>query len=102
MRFKSGIMVGGIKPEMVVALMVIEPILEQYGQECVVTAVRDGKHSKNSKHYLGYAVDLRSWVLSRDNTASNCASAIQTALGGEYFVQAESDHIHAQFNGLPI
>lgn len=98
-RLKKGASIKGIQPEMLFALIVVSPIMFEYGQECVVTSGTDGKHSKNSKHYLGYAIDLRSWVLRDTSTEAHCAKDMQDALGAEFLVLVEGSHIHVQFNG---
>ncbi len=82
--------------QVVLALMIIKPILLEHGQELVVTSVSDGKHSRNSKHYIGQAFDIRTWNLDDREEATR---EIQDALGDEFYVKLETDHIHIQFNG---
>ena len=101
MKLKSGVKLGQIKPEIVAACLVIEPILKRHGQELIITSCRDGRHSKNSKHYLGYAIDIRIWDLQQHNEVEAVAILLQDALTDEYYVHVEPDHIHLQFNGLP-
>ena len=102
MKLKNGVKLGCISPEMIACCLVIEPILKNHGQELIITSCRDGKHSKNSKHYLGHAIDIRIWDLQRDNTVNAVALLLQDALTDEYYVHVEPDHIHIQFNGLAI
>ncbi len=94
---KSGVRVGGIRPEMVLAYLIAAPILVKHGQEAVITSCTDGKHSKTSRHYIGCAIDLRTRDMD-DVTADKAALAIANALGGEYYVAFEKNHIHLQFN----
>lgn len=101
MKLKSGVRVGHMQPPVMLAFYIIEPLLEKYGQELVITSICDGKHSTNSKHYLGYAFDMRTWQLAENGTTEPAAKDMQDALGSEYYVNIESDHIHIQFNGLP-
>lgn len=102
MKLKKGVLLGDIKPEIIMALLVIEPILQGYNQGLVITSCRNGKHSKNSKHYLGYAVDFRIWQLQNDNTTDAVVALIRSELTKEYYVKAEDTHIHVQWNGQPI
>ena len=102
MKLKPGVKIGGIRPEIIAALLVIEPILKGYDQELVITSCRDGRHSKNSKHYLGCAVDIRTWQLENDDTTDAVVVLIKSALTSEYYVVNEQTHIHLQFNGAPI
>jgi len=99
MKIKQGARVAGLKPEILLALQIIEPITESFGQELVITSGVDGKHSKNSRHPIGYAVDIR----TRDMTdPQRCTFAIKEVLGGEYVALFEHDHIHIQFNGTQL
>lgn len=100
MRIKPGVSILGLKPEMLVVLMVAEPIIKRYTPEgLVITSGVEGKHSKKtSKHYVGYGLDLR----SRDINAEfreEVAQKISEALGPEFYVAFEKDHFHISFNG---
>lgn len=74
-----------------------ERIWLSYGQECVVTAGLDGKHSAGSYHYFGRAVDLRTRYFS---TAEKqlVVDELRASLPNDYFVLLESTHIHVQYN----
>lgn len=98
MKIKKGVRIIGLKPEMNLCLMIIEPITEKYGQELVITSGTEGKHSPTSRHYLGYGVDIR----CRDIPKPQIPEAVidmQESLGAEFFVLFEGNHIHIQFNG---
>ncbi len=99
MKIKSGVSLLGLKPEMVIAFIIAAPILESYSQECVITSGVEGKHSKKtSKHYVGYGLDLR----TRDMNGADselCAADIRDALGDEFYVAFEKNHIHISYNG---
>ena len=101
MKLKEGVLIGGIKPEIVLAAIVIEPLFEKYGVEMVATSCMDGKHSRNSKHYLGYAIDLRSRDLSSKDQQLLLID-IRAALTAEFYIDLEKDHYHLQFNGSAI
>ncbi len=95
---KKGVKANGIKAEMVLAYVMAKPILEKHGQSAVITSLCDGVHSRQSRHYIGYAMDLRTRDMAIDDK-QKVADKIADALGDEYFVLLESDHIHVQFNG---
>lgn len=61
MIFKSGsIRVRDIRPELVMALQIIDSIYKIYaGAECTITSINDGKHKAGSLHYKGKAADVR-------------------------------------------
>lgn len=98
MKIKAGVRIIGLKPEMIICMMIIEPIMEAYEQELVITSGTEGRHSAKSRHYLGYGLDIR----CRDIPASQIPEAVidmQESLGAEFFVLYEGNHIHIQFNG---
>ena len=102
MRLKRGVKVQGLQPAMLLALMVAESAFQSRAIELVITSALDGHHSARSKHKLGFAVDLRTRDMPPGDTALNLAGQIKSALGGEYYVLLESDHIHIQFNGIEL
>ena len=61
MELKYGVKIKGIQPEIVLACMLIKDIVDRY-RPFVVTSVVDGKHSDNSLHYSGNAVDVRIYI----------------------------------------
>ena len=74
MRIKPGVSIAGIRPEMLLGLYIVDPIIESFGQETVVTSAVDGKHGKGSRHYIGLAADLRTWALT---TPQECVKKMQ-------------------------
>ena len=101
-RLKRGVKVQGLQPEMLLALMVAQAAFLEKAIQLVITSALDGQHSARSKHKLGYAVDLRTRDMPPGDMALNLAGKIKSALGNEYFVLLESDHIHIQFNGSEL
>ncbi len=69
-------------------------------RDAVVTFTRNGVHKKDSLHYVGEAIDLR----TRDLTAKQRAvatAALQLLLGDDYDVIDEGDHIHVEYQPRP-
>lgn len=97
MKIKDGVSIRGLQPQMVLAAVIAEPILNKYDQECVITSGTDGTHSKGSRHYVGLAIDVRTWTLSNKQ---QCVKDLQDALSGEFDVVLESDHIHIEYDPL--
>ena len=105
MRIKPGISLIGISSQMCIALQIADPITREHGQELVITAGTEGDpHSKHSKHRLGQAIDIRTRNIPNTEaggiTKISLARHLQEALGDEYYVLMEIDHIHIQYNGL--
>ncbi|HIG40324.1 MAG TPA: hypothetical protein EYQ14_07255 [Gammaproteobacteria bacterium] len=101
MQLKTDVLISGVQPEMLLCLMIIEPLFDDYEADMVITSCRDGEHSQNSKHKLGCAVDIRSRELD-DSDKVSLAQSIRAALTSEFFVLLEDDHFHVQFNGVGL
>lgn len=96
MRLKPGVRLLGLQPQMLVALMVAEGIYTKHSTELVVTSGVEASHSRASKHYAGCAVDIRSRTLV-GASAAEVASEISEALGDDYDVVVEKDHLHIEW-----
>jgi hypothetical protein len=57
----------GVRPEIVLALIIAAPLFAEYKQDCIITSLTDGAHTRTTLHHNGLAVDLRSHQLSRDD-----------------------------------
>ena len=93
---KPGVRIHGIQPEMVLALQVAAGVFAEHGLACIVTSATEGRHGRNSLHYVGCAVDLRSRHLPpRD--VDLVAAQRRSALGADFDVVAEPTHFHIEF-----
>ena len=95
-RFKQGTKVFGIRPEVVMAILVAEGVYKTVSTGLVLTSVNDGRHSLTSLHYSGNAVDIRTRELDPDHI-EEIGEEIRQSLTSEYDVVVESDHIHIEF-----
>ena len=96
MRLKRGVRVLGMRPELLLALVIAEPLFVDKGVDLVVTSVIDGKHSVGSLHYTGAAVDLRTRDLT-DEQKEEIKIQLAHVLGADYDVVLESNHFHIEF-----
>ena len=96
MIFKKGVKINGVKPEVVMALIVCERIYDAFKAECVVTSIMDGKHSSGSLHYVGFAFDLRTRTFSNPDLVL-IHKALKANLTDEFDVVLEKDHFHIEF-----
>lgn len=94
---KHGVDVRGLQPEMLLAIQESREIYRAFGVAFVITSVKDGQHMPGSLHFTGQAVDVRTRHLHTDSRAL-VAEAINRALGTQYDVVLESDHIHIEFD----
>ncbi len=99
---KKGASIRGISGEITFALYVAASVYARLGYDIVVTSGTegfrgDGIHGDTSLHYDGQAVDLRIRHMINDD-AAKAVEQIAEALGDEYDVVLESNHIHLEFD----
>ena len=97
MKLKHSVKLGDLKPQTVLAMQVAAEVYREVGAEFVITSVNDSKHMTNSLHYSGYAFDCRIWTLEEDMRQS-VTNDISAALGEDFDVVLESDHIHLEWD----
>jgi hypothetical protein len=100
-RIKDGVDLAGLAPEMVVALIVADQVYEQHNStwDVTITSARDSRHSAGSKHYVGMALDLRTSAAGISaSTAAAIAREMKEALGSQFDVIDEGDHIHVELD----
>lgn len=68
--------------------------------EAIITSANDGEHMHGSKHYTGEAIDLRIIDISM-NEARDLALGLKKALGDDWDVILEKDHIHVEYDPKP-
>ncbi len=86
----------GLVPQMSVVLFVLERLYQAAGVSCVITAGNDGSHSETSEHYAGRALDFRTRDLHPE-AIKDIAAGAQAAIGGDYGVLLEADHLHVHY-----
>ena len=95
-RIKSGASISGLRPEMVLALIIIDGILSQYDVDVVLTSGLDSKHGRGSLHFVGLALDFRTRDMAPDDLGP-ATLEIKAALGEQYDVVLEGNHWHVEF-----
>ena len=89
--------IHGLRPEMVVALIIVKEAFMGRGANCVVTSGMEGQHSHGSLHYVGQALDFRTGSMSREQ-ASEIAVEIREGLGVDFDVVVEQGHLHVEWD----
>jgi len=97
---KAGVDVRGIGQEILLGAVILAGVFWRHGIPLLVTSCRDGKHKDNSLHYIGDAIDLR--LPSRFNSTANIDLMLlaegREALGEQYDLILEADHLHLEFD----
>lgn len=101
MKLKDASVVFDAQAPLLYALWRIELVMRSYGP-VVVTSLKDGKHSANSLHYSGMAVDIRSKHLTQEESRK-VFFALKNDLGPDYDVLLESEgkeneHLHIEYD----
>lgn len=97
MKRKEGTRISGISPEIVLALILTERVFQRFGAELVITSITDGTHSANSLHYKGLAFDARTRDIEKSKL-KDLAEQVHAALGDEFDVVLEDDHLHVELD----
>jgi len=97
MRLKKGVRVGGVSPEISVAIMVVDSIYGTFSRELVITSMCEDTHSERSAHYRGDAFDCRTYYFN-DDQKEQLVTNVERALGTDFIVILEEDHLHVQFS----
>ena len=94
MKLKQGVTITGIRPELILGLMVADTVLRENGIELVVTSITDSVHSFTSLHYAGAAADIRIWDM---DDPQKIISELKSAITSDFDVILEKDHIHLEW-----
>ena len=94
---KVGVNPIGVRPEILLAVMIAEGVFAEEGYDCIVTSFNDSVHSDTSRHYLGMAIDFRTKHLPNDAIAREIAEELRKRLGRHYLVLFEHNHIHVGY-----
>ncbi len=80
-----------------VAMPIIHQVYRDHEETLVITSGTDGRHMEGSLHYVGLAFDFRTRTVHPNDRMALTAS-LQAALGDEFDVILESDHIHCEYD----
>lgn len=95
MEIKKGVELLGIRPELMMGIIVADGVWRQLGKELCVTSICDSKHSRDSLHYLGLAADLRTRYF--EDNGMEAARMLSDSLPDDFDVVVEGNHIHMEF-----
>ena len=96
MILKAGTRPYGLRPELLLGLLIVEGIYKDNDYQFVVTSLCDGKHSRGSLHYVGAAADIRHSMIPEDER-QGIANQARGVLGGDYDFVLEATHFHCEY-----
>jgi len=97
-KLKHGVKLRGIRPEMVLGHGIVASVFDRYGLlGCTITSANDSQHGSGSLHFNGSALDYRTRDFYPEIDKTAFTSDIKDALGPEFDVVLESDHIHVEY-----
>jgi len=99
-KLKKGVTLNGVQPEIVLAILLVRDVLEGMKYDLTVTSLTDGLdwRKSSSLHLAGLAFDVRIWDFTEPEELQHVAATFRSALGDEFDVVVESDHIHVEFD----
>jgi len=97
MLIKAGVDISRLKRKIRKTLCIVDKIHQKHGIELVITSTYDGNHSACSYHYANDAYDIR-W---RPHYGKDIYKEIKKALGDDFDVVLEKDHIHIEYDPKP-
>ena len=109
MQLQSNVRVQGIKPEILLAMVIINTVFEKREMEMVVTSVVDGNHDggefATSSHYAGMSFDCV-WpggpiLEGVDTLQQKIMAEIKELLGSQYFVTVNTPRTQLHVSFMP-
>ena len=102
MRIKEGVKITGVRPEIMLGLLVCECALLKRGHEVIVTELVGGTHSRTSLHPVGLAVDFRSKHIDSIEEKYDLLDIMKDSLGEKYDLLLENaggqeEHFHLEY-----
>lgn len=94
---KHSVDLRGLQPQMALAYVIAAAYYAKHDYICTITSASDSKHGPNSLHYKGKALDLRTRNVPEE-LRQGLRDEIANALGPQFDVVLESDHMHMEFD----
>lgn len=98
MQLKSNVKLALLKPQLLVAILVVEDIFKKAGIPFVITSVNDGEHMNGSKHYTGEAFDCRTKDINQATLRHSILSSIKSQLDRDFDIVDEGSHFHIEYD----
>lgn len=95
---RRGASIAGIKPEAVIGMMVAKSVFDARHQPFQLSSGLEGRHGRNSLHFVGLAFDISAREVSED-LYQILTAQLSEHLGDEFDVvfETDPDHWHIEF-----
>lgn len=94
LRLGRRVRIQGIRPELLLALLIVSDLCRVQGLIAIVTHILDGLHMHNSLHYTGAAFDF---VIDLTSDHEPWVVELRERLGVAFDVVDEGTHIHVEY-----
>ena len=93
----NSVRIANLQPGMIIGHTIVASIFREHGFNCVITSGCEHRalHSITSLHYAGAALDYRCRHIPTGQLPE-LIEDIRKALGGEFDVVPETDHLHVE------
>lgn len=100
---KPGCKIKGIKPEILLGIMICYFVFEKHKIEFIITECTGSVHAQNSLHYGGLAADIRSKHIPVDKVKYQLLQDCAYALGNDFdFIleklHEDGEHFHLEYD----
>ena len=95
-KIKADVTFNGLKPEILLGIIIAEGVFISFGLPLVITSICDGLHNRASLHYVGMAFDIRIKEISAP-VLNNILNSLKVNLSTNYDVVLEANHIHIEY-----
>ncbi len=100
---KFGAKIAGLKPEILLGLMIVNSVFEKYKVDLIITECTGGNHMENSLHYKGLAADIRSKHIQSRKDKNDILNDCRELLGAnfDFIIEAldtANEHFHVEMD----
>ncbi|GAG09655.1 unnamed protein product [marine sediment metagenome] len=94
-KLKESVKLHCLTPQALMGMMVLRDVFAKESEPFTITSVSDSNHGRKSLHQHGRAFDVRTYNVMNATLMSTRSAA---ALGRDWDVVLESDHIHVEWD----
>jgi len=97
MRFLEHVDIRILQPPLMIALIVVDQVYQEFGHNLVITSMNEGKHSDTSLHYAGAAFDCRTRHVPSEKLTIMKNAILARLPDLTFDVVIEKTHIHVEY-----